>query len=106
MRYHWGMGIGHKYAWDVEVEARLSNPVPASTVLAESSGSRAKDSEASLRSALAEMGDSMTVEVHDVSDEDEPQSGQDKNGLEDLRDGMEDHENEDLGDDSSDGGFD
>lgn len=81
MRYHWGLGIGHKYSWEgAEGEAWGTSPT-------ESRPSRSMEESSTVL-------EGMHGESNSAGDVNIPPDS------EDLHDGMEDRENEDLGDDS------
>lgn len=116
MRYHWGMGVGHKYTWEEETgsDAALSNTASISTISSAGQGDSLLTGIrrwTSTDSGILEAGDSTTAknsvlsadeEVQMVEDEEDDQQESPNDGTEDLRD----RENEDLGEDLSDGDFD
>lgn len=114
MRYHWGLGIGHKYSWDAPEAEGYNGAHSGSFGIAASNGEnsvggaeeacRERDSD---ESALVEnpnmvVDDSLAVEdVVDDTQESEPEDFSEHY----LDDGMEDLENEDLGDEDSEGDY-
>lgn len=104
MRYHWGLGIGHKYSWDSGSQAEDSEypqPQPQPQPVSGLSSSENRMSQEEMPGSDHPENESMQLQ-EDVDDD--PELHEDKNTPEEdiLRDGMEDNENEDLGDDSDD----
>ena len=75
MRFHWGLGVGHTYTYDSEVDVPTSNDV-----------------------------DQTADEADVCSTEAELESGGTKEGRDNFLDGMNDREKDDLGDSSEEDG--
>lgn len=102
MRYHWGMGIGHKYAWEKETGPH-DHPSP------QASTSNAISREWGEVLAQNQPGVSQDLGVDEIFEEDNIPAEEElqlvpegNEHYEHLSDGMNDRENEDLGDGWSD----
>lgn len=110
MRYHWGKGIGHKYAWEGEAvlhdPSAISTSATTSLALEEGRTQARLPMEASCQGQADEdeMVDMEGRKAADEMGEDDTLGELGEGGLGDLQidDGMEDRENEDLGEEWSD----
>lgn len=112
MRYHWGLGIGHKYSWSISQEDSSENPLPILNPQAlshvqpdlHSAHSEGPDNyqghteapttnEAHASGTTSRINSGETLKSYHLrsGDEIEPEETS-------LNDGLEDLENEDLGD--------
>lgn len=99
MRHHWGLGIGHKYSWEGS-QAEESDYYPQPQPQPVSGSSSFKN-----RMSQEELPELENADVQLQQDmDDNPELHEDNDVLEEdiLCDGMEDNENEDLGDGSDD----
>lgn len=117
MRYHWGLGIGHKYSWDAQSAEEYDGGHSGSFSITACNGEnivggggetcRQQDSEESILEEDPNMvvEDGRTVEDNTSPDEDKFLDELQETEGHYLDDGMEDLENEDLGDEDSEGDY-
>lgn len=102
IRYHWGLGIGHKYSWEGTQADTYCGPL-SNYLSATPSGPRSSGNSVTECQALIQLPTSEQLDVHDNITDDmivEEEDQIEPEPVEDLQhDGMEDRENEDLGDD-------
>lgn len=101
MRYHWGMGIGHKYAWEKEAEPH-GHPSPQTLTLTAISRERGEVPAQNHLGMSQDLSVDETFEDNIPAEEELQLEPEGNEHYEDLSDGMNDRENEDLGDDWSD----
>lgn len=112
MRYHWGLGIGHKYSWDGPLAGASHYPTSNDPTLLRDTESHGDRQEVLLGDdgpqLEGEISADFNLPVHSELDDDGQEALENPLDEDDLRsesgttdlDEMEDGENEDLGDDS------
>lgn len=112
MRYHWGLGIGHKYSWEGSAAESCYNSVPGGSMGGDpcegdntiSFGhDNGLETHAQISRGEASVEDNGLEMIGDVDIEDpEPLDGAEPGPevFSSVQDGFEDRENEDLGSDS------
>lgn len=106
MRYHWGLGIGHRYSWEGPQPQPLSAALTEVMHAVQEGESQTQTLPEPLQSGMDKtLGVPQDSMDHIPSEPDKPQeqgAHSDDAGpsYSDLLDGMEDRENEDLGDDT------